>query len=316
MNGTMPLVSIVIPVYNGSNYLKKAIDSALRQTYTNIEIIVVNDGSTDGGATEDLALSYGDRIRYFRKENGGVSSAINFGIEHMRGEYFSWLSHDDEYADSKIEKQIDILKSGGTIAVCSERQIDKSSEYISIPRDYTDLIKNGIIDWQEEIAWIINEQIFSGCALLIPKYVFEEVGLFDEDLRYNQDFDMWLKICFAGYSWVYHNDVGVLSRVHENQVTQTRKDLFYRDSYKLGERLIPQLAELSNDRYNYLYMYARYCAKYALTESAVLCRQLAKEKKLFSLRQRISLKGITVYGKIRPTIRRIYYRVVKKVKTF
>jgi glycosyltransferase involved in cell wall biosynthesis len=63
---TTPKVSIVIPVYNGSNYLSQAIDSALAQTYPNIEIVVVNDGSNDGGATEKIALSYGDKVRYFR----------------------------------------------------------------------------------------------------------------------------------------------------------------------------------------------------------------------------------------------------------
>ena len=75
-----PLISIVIPVYNGSNFLREAIDSALAQTYKNIEIIVVNDGSADDGETERIALSYGDKIRYFKKENGGVSSALNYGI--------------------------------------------------------------------------------------------------------------------------------------------------------------------------------------------------------------------------------------------
>ncbi|MDD4547058.1 MAG: glycosyltransferase family A protein, partial [Oscillospiraceae bacterium] len=92
-----PLVSIVIPVYNGSNYLAEAVDSALAQTYKNIEIVVVNDGSNDEGATEKVAKSYGDKIRYFSKENGGVSSALNLGIENMKGDYFSWLSHDDLY---------------------------------------------------------------------------------------------------------------------------------------------------------------------------------------------------------------------------
>ncbi|MBO5570669.1 MAG: glycosyltransferase, partial [Clostridia bacterium] len=77
----LPKVSIVIPVYNGANFLREAIDSALGQTYPNIEILVVNDGSDDGGETESIALSYGNQIRYFRKENGGVATALNFGIE-------------------------------------------------------------------------------------------------------------------------------------------------------------------------------------------------------------------------------------------
>lgn len=72
-----PLVSIIIPVYNGSDYLEEAIESALNQTYKNIEIIVINDGSTDNGATEMIALKYRDQIRYFHKTNGGVSSALN-----------------------------------------------------------------------------------------------------------------------------------------------------------------------------------------------------------------------------------------------
>ena len=98
-----PLVSIIIPVYNGSNYVKEAIDSALAQTYKNIEVIVVNDGSTDN--TEKIVKSYGDKIRYFYKENGGVASALNLAIENSKGEYISWLSHDDVYYPNKIQEQ-------------------------------------------------------------------------------------------------------------------------------------------------------------------------------------------------------------------
>src|SRR5579862_6874144 len=99
----LPLVSIVIPVYNGANYLRAAINSALAQTYKNIEVIVVNDGSRDDGQTDAIAKEYGDRVRYFSKENGGCGSALNFGIANMRGDYFSWLSHDDTYLPRKIE---------------------------------------------------------------------------------------------------------------------------------------------------------------------------------------------------------------------
>ena len=72
------------------------------KTLEEIEIIVVNDGSNDDGATWKIAHSYGNKIRYFEKENGGVSTALNLGIENMRGEYFSWLSHDDLYYPNKM----------------------------------------------------------------------------------------------------------------------------------------------------------------------------------------------------------------------
>ena len=82
-----PKVSIIIPVYNGAKYMREAIDSALAQTYPHVEVIVVNDGSTDNGATAEIARSYGDRIRFFEKENGGVSSALNVGIRHITEGY-------------------------------------------------------------------------------------------------------------------------------------------------------------------------------------------------------------------------------------
>lgn len=124
-----PLVSIVIPVYNGENYLEEAIHSALNQSYENIEIIVVNDGSTDN--TENIALKYKDKIKYFKKENGGVSSALNLGIKNMTGEYFSWLSHDDLYYEDKIERQIiELEKHDYKYKVISGRgiNIDESGE--------------------------------------------------------------------------------------------------------------------------------------------------------------------------------------------
>ena len=105
-----PLVSIVIPVYNGSKYLGEAIDSALEQTYKNIEIVVINDGSKDNGKTRAVAKSYGDKIRYYEKENGGVSSALNYAIKMSKGQFISWVSHDDKILPEKIELQIEFIR--------------------------------------------------------------------------------------------------------------------------------------------------------------------------------------------------------------
>jgi glycosyltransferase involved in cell wall biosynthesis len=112
-----PLVSIVIPLYNGANFLSEAINCALNQTYSNIEVIVINDGSKDDGAGREVALSFGDKIRYFEQENGGVSAALNHGISKMNGEYFSWLSHDDLYTNDHIEKQVGLLSYNTDVVI-------------------------------------------------------------------------------------------------------------------------------------------------------------------------------------------------------
>jgi len=107
------LVSIVIPVYNGSDYLSSAIESALNQTYPKCEIIVVNDGSDDNGLTEKIARSYGKKIKYAEQENGGVACALNHGIRIINGDYFAWLSHDDVFLPEKTEAQLNAIHRSG-----------------------------------------------------------------------------------------------------------------------------------------------------------------------------------------------------------
>jgi|TARA_B100000315_G_scaffold257598_1_gene306921 hypothetical protein len=127
----IPKVSIIIPVFNGSDYLSEAIDSALAQTYDNVDVIVVNDGSSDGGKTEDIAKSYGGKITYCYKDNGGVSSALNFGIANMKGDYFCWLSHDDLFLPQKIEKQVSFLHEYNLKACYSKAYIIDSQGEIT-----------------------------------------------------------------------------------------------------------------------------------------------------------------------------------------
>lgn len=227
-----PKVSIVIPAYNASNYLAEAIESALSQTYKNIEIIVVNDGSKDDGATEDVCKQYEGKIRYFHKENGGSSSAINVGIKNMTGEWFSWLSHDDLYYPEKIEKEIQYLSSlglseeavkncvcfsaseivdakGNLIRTTQKKQIEETKRYI-------DSLKGN--------QYLIAEPTrftFHGCSCLVHKSVFDNIGGFDEKLRLLNDMDMWYRIYAAGYRICYVPEVLVKGRVHGKQVSRS-----------------------------------------------------------------------------------------------
>lgn len=208
-----PKVSIIIPVYNGSNYLKEAIDSALLQTYDNIEILVINDGSNDGGKTRSVALSYKDKIKYIEKDNGGVSTALNLGIENMTGDYFSWLSHDDLYEPDKVLKQVnELLKYGDRTVVYSN---------YNIVDENTNLIGSVVLNHDEYMAnplqSIINMDI-NGITLLIPKKAFDECGVFDENLRCVQDYDLWVKI-MKTYKFIHMKDILASSRVHSKQVS-------------------------------------------------------------------------------------------------
>lgn len=205
-----PMVSIVIPVYNGSNFLREAIDSALAQTYKNLEIIVVNDGSTDD--TESIALSYGDKIRYFAKENGGTSTALNLAIKHMHGEYFSWLSHDDLYYPQKIEREVYALSrldNKDTIIICD---LDGMT-------DHTRTFKTALYQEHRDAFPSRNDSYLypviynktHGCTHLIPKKVFETVGLFDVNARVAHDLEFYYR-AFAKFPHYYLNEVLVTAR--------------------------------------------------------------------------------------------------------
>lgn len=237
-----PKVSIIIPVYNGANYLAQAINSALAQTYDNIEIIVVNDGSNDDGATERIALSYGGKIRYYSKSNGGVSSALNFGIKKMQGDYFSWLSHDDLYAPQKIEKTLELVDKGPeekTIAFCGTRLINKDGQTILSVKRHFNSFYTGFEMFRECFR---KKKGINGCTLLIPKRAFDEVGYFS-NLIYIQDMECWAKFMMIGYYFVHTSEELVMMRIHSQQVTNLRPQKYY-EEYPIYLNRLYQFAKI------------------------------------------------------------------------
>lgn len=212
---SMPKVSIVIPVYNGANYMRDAINSALNQTYQNIEVVVINDGSRDNGETERIALSYGDKIRYFRKENGGVASALNLGIKKMEGQYFSWLSHDDMYKPDKISTEVNELRQSGdfrTLIFGGYQVVDSSGGYLY---DVNPLALHTLKQMNTPLFALFRGCVH-GCALLIHKSHFERVGLFDVSLPTTQDYDLWFRM-MKGQKLRFYSGLNVLSRTHPEQ---------------------------------------------------------------------------------------------------
>ena len=233
-------VSIIIPVYNGSNYLSAAIDSALSQDYSNIEVIVVNDGSSDENKTRDIAFRFKDKIRYFEKENGGVASALNFGISKMEGDYFSWLSHDDLYKPNKISSQISYL---------FDNKINNINNNIILYSDFSLINESGVILWNSDLSsslnysfrmWLTLFSQLNGCTLLIPKEAFDKLGGFDESLKHTQDYDLWSRLSFQ-YEFVYVPINLVESRQHSEQDSRKLNHFAFEEVAKLKSRFVKGL---------------------------------------------------------------------------
>ena len=180
-------ISVVIPSYNRKDFLKRSIDSAINQTKKPLEIIVVDDGSTDG--TETMIKSDYDFVKFIKQKNKGVSAARNIGIKVSIGEWICFLDSDDEWKKDKLEKQINAMKSNPGYKFFHTNEI---------------WIKNGLKINQKKKHKKYGGHIFDKCldmcrispsSVMIDKTVFDEVGNFNENLFVCEDYELWLRIC-------------------------------------------------------------------------------------------------------------------------
>ena len=180
-------ISVVIPSYNRREFLKRSIDSAINQTKKPLEIIVVDDGSTDG--TETMIKSDYDFVKFIKQKNKGVSAARNIGIEVSIGEWICFLDSDDEWKKDKLEKQINAMKSNPGYKFFHSNET---------------WIKNGLRINQKKKHKKYGGDIFDKCldmcrispsSVMIDKTVFDEVGNFNENLVVCEDYELWLRIC-------------------------------------------------------------------------------------------------------------------------
>lgn len=257
-----PLVSIIIPLYNGSNYVEEAIQSALAQTYDNVEIVVVNDGSTDEGAGKAVCDRYADRIVYFEKENGGCASALNYGIRRAKGMLISWLSHDDLYLPEKLEKQVRMYTEQGldvnnTVISNVGMLVDAQGKRIPHPgRKDT-----GYYPARQAFSYFLFRSCPNGCGLLIPKCCFEKYGYFDETLQFVLDWNLWLKFAASGVDFYFDDEKLVCNRVHSMQVTVKQRELHSKETNETVDQLFVFLRQngIKADYLRMLYEFAYSC---------------------------------------------------------
>lgn len=199
---TQALVSAIIPTYNRAHIVCEAVDSVLAQTYSNIEIIIVDDGSKD--ETLEKLRAYGDKIRLFSQKNAGPAAARNRGIAEARGELIAFLDSDDIWLPSNIERQVSLLHRAGESAPCCMSNIlmkwnsgDRTSFDIA-------LLKPSV----EEGLWLNPDEILATRFVLftqasvIRRKVLEKIGGFDLSIRFLEDFEFPLRLSLEG-PWAF-----------------------------------------------------------------------------------------------------------------
>lgn len=213
-------VSIIIPVYKNTNFVKECIGSALNQTYLNIEVIAVVEDGTDFAALK-IVESYSDRIKIVRKKHGNIPSAWNAGIKEMTGEWFKWLADDDILHPNCIEELIEEAKKlpekKGWILSSDHDDIDSNSKILrtAIYPNYSDLTS---FDYN---VILFHHNIIHASTVFFHKSSLQEYGMFDEDFDLFEDYGMWLRYCLVYNVRVrYIRKSLTATRIHKGQITQ------------------------------------------------------------------------------------------------
>jgi glycosyltransferase involved in cell wall biosynthesis len=208
----LPEVSIIVPAYNQEKYIEKCIQSALNQSYRDCEIIIVNDGSTD--STGEICMRYASETRYFEKQNGGPSSALNVGLREMRGTWFKWLSADDKLKPRCVEALVEKAKETREHIFYGDwERIDHEDRSLGLMREK-------VFENHEDFCRsLFNRFIGNADTTLIEKTCFARTGPFDESLRFGEDYLMWLKLA-KHYRFVHVPEVLAEYRSHSGQLSK------------------------------------------------------------------------------------------------
>jgi len=231
MINTRPTVSVIIPTYNCAAYIAETINSVLGQTIKDLELIVVDDGSTD--QTREIVASYGAPVRLVTKTNAGVSSARNVGIRHALGQYICLMDHDDYWFPDKLELQLNEMNKHAEIGVVYSSFIlwypDKEG---SFPNSNSFDRASFSNDIDEEYSGWIYHLLLLDCWVLTStamfrREVFDRCGVFDESLPYSEDWDLWLRLS-RDYPFIKLQKPSTLYRQHVQQGNRVVRNIDYR----------------------------------------------------------------------------------------
>ena len=209
-----PLVSVVITCYNHEKYIEKSVFSVINQTYQNIELIVVNDGSTDNSEKILNSLASTHKFHVIHQQNTGLSGATNTGLQAATGKYIALLDSDDLFLPDKLDKQVAFLESHPDIAICGGNMIIiNDNEELSAPRRFPTYRELGFDD-----IFLERLDVIPASSAMIRKEVIDKTGGFDTTLRLIQDRYFWLKATAAGFKIAGMKDLLIYYRKHDTNI--------------------------------------------------------------------------------------------------
>lgn len=244
-----PVVSVVIPTNNRKDWVTEALESVFNQSYTNYEVIVVDDGSEDG-TSEHLRERFGERIRLFRTEGTNCPTAKNHGASHARGKYLAFLDDDDRWYPEKLEKQVAFMEAAGADVAM-----------VGSACDHMD--KEGNPYWEpsypeEELTYesaCIKPKLpgaSSGC--LLRTSVFKELGGFDVELTRNQDRELWIRLT-RKYRVPMLQDVLSTVRIHGTQRRGVNTDTIEKCRLEINRRIPERAIRRKADGWTYFHLF-------------------------------------------------------------
>lgn len=247
MNHSSGVVSIIIPVYNAQDYLEECLDSALNQTYDKIEVIAVNDGSTDRSL--DILEKYSNKIKIISKENGGTASALNLGIKNMNGEWFKWISADDVLYPNAIKELIDAAKLLPNRKYILYSNYDIIDSHGKIVDRKTEPNYNELDSFSMNVI-LLDHFVGNGTTSLIHKSIIDEFGMFNETIGYKEDYELWLR-----YNVLYNCGLHLVPknlakyRVHKKQLTKENVAISLFQSNTIRKYILDKLAPEERKKY-------------------------------------------------------------------
>ena len=265
------MVSIVLPVYNGAQYLKKSIDSVLAQTYTNWELLILDDCSTD--EKPHISQNYAkedSRIIYIRNENNlKLPGNLNKGFSLSKGEYITWTSDDNKFHPTALEKMVNALENSNNakFVYASYNTIDENdtvTDHYIVPSNTRNII--------------VGSNCIGAC-FMYTREVYEKIGDYDTDLFLTEDFDYWQRI-IAKFETVSISEILYDYRKHAANLTSTmKKDRFYTAYKKMLLKNISSFGKLNCEQ-KYFYYSALYtCEEYLQSD---MVRNIESKKKRYS----------------------------------